>query len=275
MRLMLNVDRLTLSFVLSILAGGLSYWRGSLTRSGWAGAVAVGTITAGFGGWEWGLLVIVFFVTSSGLSRLGRLRKATLAADHWEKNDRRDWGQVLANGGLVAGLALLSWARPSAESWAPAVGVLATVTGDTWATEIGVLSRATPWLITTARRVPAGTSGGVTLLGSAASLAGAALIGCCAVLFGAWFGQGVALWILPAAIVGGIAGVAFDSLLGATVQAMRWCPRCQTETERRRHGCGAATTPLRGWSRLTNDVVNLLASAAGGLVALAVQLTSR
>ena len=237
--------------------------------------MVVGTITAGLGGWEWGLLVIVFFVTSSALSRLGSQRKAGLAADQWEKSDRRDWGQVIANGGLVSGLALLSWAQPSEESWALAVGVLATVTGDTWATEIGVLSRGTPRLITTARRVPPGTSGGVTLLGSGAALAGAAVIGCCALLFGALFGPSAEPWVLPAAVAGGIAGVAVDSLLGATIQAMRWCPACQTDTERRRHGCGAATVRLRGWPWLTNDLVNLLASAAGGVVALVVQLTSR
>ncbi len=264
------MGRIVLSFGLSLLAGGLACWRGSLSASGWAGAVVVGSMTAGFGGWDWGLLVIVFFVTSSALSHLGARRKERFAAGQWEKGARRDWGQVLANGGLVSLLALLWWFRPARLVLAAAVGVLATVTGDTWATEVGVLSGRPPRLITTGRTVPPGTSGGVTLLGSAAALCGACCIGVSAVVLRMLIQHEVQPWLLPAALIGGTAGVACDSLLGATVQAMFWCPHCQVETERKLHSCGSPTVALRGWPWLANDVVNLLASAAGGVAALLV-----
>jgi uncharacterized protein (TIGR00297 family) len=265
-----DVPRLALCLGLSLLAGGLAFWQAALTASGWAGAVVVGTLTAGLGGWDWGLLVIVFFVSSSALSHFGARRKAGFVAGQWEKGSRRDWGQVMANGGLVSALAVLHAVWPSPLLWAAALGVLGTVIGDTWATEIGVLSRREPRLITTGRRVPAGTSGGITLLGSAAALGGAALIGLAAVLLRGLLFHQWEPWVMPAALVGGVAGVALDSLLGATLQAIFWCPRCRAETERRFHACGTATIPLRGWRWLNNDAVNALSSVGGAAVAMLV-----
>jgi uncharacterized membrane protein len=67
--------------------------------------------------------------------------------------------------------------------------------------------------------------------------------------------------------LGGILGALLDSLLGATVQARRWCAMCGRETERMTHDCGTATRLLRGWAWLDNDLVNFLSNAAGGLLA--------
>ncbi len=267
--------RLALSLALSIIAGGLAFWQGALTASGWAAAVVVGTLTAGLGGWDWGMLVIVFFASSSALSRFGERRKAKLAVGQWEKGSRRDWGQVFANGGIVSALAVLQSMRISPWPWAAALGVLGTVTADTWATEIGVLSRSQPRLITTGRRVAAGTSGGITLLGSCAALSGAALIGLSALALGFILYPVARPWALPAALVGGVAGVICDSLLGATLQAIYRCPQCGAETERRLHSCGTATVKVRGWPWLNNDAVNALSSVAGAAVALVVALAYR
>lgn len=267
---MMDWTRLAFSLLLALVAGGLGYWRGSLTRDGWMAATIVGTVTAGLGGWEWGILVIVFFVTSSALSRLGRRRKVQFAADHWEKSDRRDWGQVAANGGLVSVLALAYTVWPHPSLWYGAMGVLATVNGDTWATEVGVLSRAQPRLITTGKTVPTGTSGGITVLGSVAAMMGALLIGVSAAVLERVFRDGASSAPVIAALLGGVCGVATDSILGATVQAIRWCPRCEVETERTIHGCGTPTVFKRGWSWLNNDAVNTIASIVGGVVALVV-----
>ncbi len=66
----------------------------------------------------------------------------------------------------------------------------------------------------------------------------------------------------------GVGGATFDSLLGATVQAIYFCPTCQKETERHpTHTCGAQTIQRRGWRWLQNDWVNFLCSLTGALLA--------
>jgi len=150
---------------------------------------------------------------------------------------------------------------------------MATVNADTWATELGVLNPRPPRLITNGRPVAVGSSGGVSPLGTAAATAGALLIALLAWLFlaiGALFQAQplplADLRLLPLATLGGLLGSLFDSLLGATVQGIYWCPTCSKETERQLHTCGTPTRPLRGWRWLNNDWVNFLSSILGSLI---------
>jgi uncharacterized protein (TIGR00297 family) len=169
-------------------------------------------------------------------------------------------------------LAVASFLWPSPLWFAAFVGAMAAVNADTWATEIGVMAPRLPRLITTWKPVPVGTSGGISLLGTASALAGASFIGAFAALF-AWMAGMPAPWAhFLVGAIGGLAGSLVDSLLGATAQGIYYCPACEKETERRVHRCGTATRPLRGWPPLTNDWVNFLASVAGSGVAAALAL---
>ena len=88
--------------------------------------------------------------------------------------------------------------------------------------------------------------------------------------FGRWAASGAteqALFLSVGGLLGGLAGSLFDSLLGATVQAIYFCDRCVKETERVIHRCGTHARHLRGWRWLDNDLVNLLSSAGGAVVA--------
>jgi uncharacterized protein (TIGR00297 family) len=250
----------------------VSYRRGSLSLSGVAGALLVGTLTFGLGGWVWGVLLGIFFVSSSLLSHFKEAEKK-IAAEKFDKGHRRDLGQALANGGLGAFVALLSVVVPS-PIWFPYfIGVIATVTADTWATELGTLSRRPPRLLTTGRVVAVGTSGGVSRLGTFVSLLGGLLIGLTA---GVLERKQRPLVTALAGAAGGLVGSLFDSLLGATVQQIYYCDYCHKDTEREVHKCGNVTRPLRGWSWLNNDLVNLFASFVGGLVAVGLwQLLTR
>ena len=260
------IIQLVSGIVLSILISGIGYRRGALSPSGVVGALIVGVLTFGLGGWLWGLLLAVFFVTSSVLSHFKEKEKR-VAAEKFDKGHRRDFGQAMANGGAGALVALLNVLFP-VPGWFPFfTGVMATVTADTWATELGTLNPRPPRLITNGRIVAVGTSGAVSPLGTAVSAAGGLLIGLVAGLLQR---REKPRALALAGLVGGLAGSLFDSLLGATVQQIYYCDVCQKDTERRVHKCGNETRPLRGWRWLNNDLVNLWSSIAGGLVALAV-----
>lgn len=271
----LDPARLFYALVLSTIIGGLAYWRRSLTLGGWLGAVLTGTCTCGLGGWDWGALLIVFFASSSVLSHYKARNKATLEKQRFAKSSQRDVVQVLANGGIAALLsAFYALLGQPPLLYISYIGVLATVTADTWATELGVLSSSPPRLITSWKVVGAGTSGGITLVGSTAAALGALTIGLAAVIFSPFRSEpSLALfassWWLPAiALIAGMGGAFADSLLGATVQAMYTHPD-GTETERSHSPSGAPYIHLKGWRHMNNDLVNLLSSIMGGIVAIA------
>src|SRR5262249_51399443 len=129
-------------------------------------ATLVGTLVYGFGGWPWSALLLAFFISSSLLTFTFKSRKQTVQ-DDFSKGSARDAAQVFANGGLPVVFALLHALFPAQPwTWAGFAGALAAVNSDTWATELGVLNSASPRLITNPwKRVQAGTSGGISLLG--------------------------------------------------------------------------------------------------------------
>ncbi len=277
----LPVARLAVGLITSALIGWLAYRRRSLSRSGVLGAILTGTLIFGFGGLTAGLLLIAFFVSSSALSRY-KVNSALkrLAAEQFDKGGQRDLGQALANGGAAAGLAVLSWLTQdqpalSGALYAAMVGALATANADTWATELGVLSTTSPRLITRlSQRVSPGTSGGVTPLGSGAALGGAAFIAIGYVVFifieqalsGGHSAPSAAWAVMVGATVAGLAGALFDSLLGATVQAMYYSDQRGKETEKAFERDGTPNRLLRGWPWLNNDWVNFLASLFGAAI---------
>jgi uncharacterized protein (TIGR00297 family) len=181
--------------------------------------------------------------------------------EEYAKTGTRDLGQALANGG-VAGLAAVLLGVTGDERYGLAMlGALVAANADTWATELGVLSRSPPRLVTTLRQVAPGTSGAVSGVGMLAASAGAAFVGLVAALAGARWS------LVPWLVVAGVVGSLVDSLLGATVQDVRWCDACGRETERRVHRCGRPARPYRGFSWLGNDTVNVVATVAGALLA--------
>jgi uncharacterized protein (TIGR00297 family) len=264
------MQRVLLGLLLSAGIGYAGYTRRALSRSGAVGATLIGTAVFGWGGWDWGLLLIAFFVSSSLLSRYRGQEKASLA-EKFAKGSQRDLGQTMANGGLGAVLAIGSALYPHWLWLVAYVGAMATVNADTWATEVGVLSGTKPRLITNGQEVEVGTSGAVSRLGTFATLAGGMFIGLLAALLQlarkGEEGMGGAWLLLLAGVLGGLAGSFFDSLLGATVQTIYYCDRCAKETERAVHRCGAETRRLRGWRWLDNDLVNLTSSVVGAAVA--------
>jgi uncharacterized protein (TIGR00297 family) len=254
--------------ILAVVIAYAAYRAGSLNKSGVYAATLVGLVIFGFGGWQWAVLLLTFFITSSGLSRAFKDRKQNLN-EKFSKGHKRDAGQVFGNGGLAALFAGLHAFYP--ESIIPWVGFaasLAAVNADTWATELGVLNPNPPRLITDPRkRVEKGTSGGISLWGTSASLLGSSVIAFLAILLSPVGTLNSAHWLLIT--FAGLAGSLFDSLLGATVQAMYYCPTDMKETEKHPlHTCGTKTVHIRGWKWLTNDWVNFACAAFGVVIAV-------
>lgn len=260
-----------LGFIFALVIASLAYRAHSLSRSGAFAAAFVGTVIFGIGGWPWAILLLTFFITSSALTRAFKKRKQALT-EKFSKGGERDAGQVFGNGGIATLFAALHFFYPEAAwPWIGFAASLAAVNADTWATELGVLNPHSPRMITDLRRiVEKGTSGGISLIGTFASLAGAAIIGILASLLGP---QPVSASTGIVITLAGLIGSLFDSLLGATVQAMYFCPKDQKETEKHPlHTCGTETVHIRGWKWLDNDLVNLACGAAGVVVALITML---
>jgi uncharacterized protein (TIGR00297 family) len=256
------MSQFIIGFLLAQLVAYLAYRAHSLNKSGAISAAFSGAIIFGIGGWQWATLLLTFFITSSWLSRAFNKNKQALN-EKYSKGHERDAGQVLGNGGLATIFAAVHLFLPN-ETW-PWLGFaasLAAVNADTWATELGVLNPHPPRIITNLRKVvEKGTSGAISLIGTLAAFAGAVLIGILAALLGP---QTASFSTCLLVTIAGFSGALFDSFLGATLQAIYYCPKDKKETEQHPlHSCGTPTSKIHGWGWLDNDWVNFACSASG------------
>jgi uncharacterized membrane protein len=201
-------------------------------------------------------VLAAFFGSSTLVSRVGP-PPPPIPLD--PKSDQRDAWQVWANGGPAAvAAAILS--NPDLTLWVVTAS-LAAAAADTWATSIGAHSRVSPLLLWSGRRVVRGTSGGVTPVGTAGGLVGAAVVSAT----GALVSGSASLFALGTMI--GFAGMLVDSAIGGSLQGRFHCLGCNQPTEWRIHRCGNATELRGGLAWLTNDGVNLLATALAACLA--------
>lgn len=261
----MNFILILIGFAFGLGASYLAWRARMLDASGAIASTVLGTIVFGLGGWQWAVLLLVFFYTSSSLSKTFKARKVQYNADY-AKGDRRDAGQVAANGAVAAAFVMLHLLEPGAAwPWIGFGGALAAANADTWATELGVLAGSRPRLITNLKRlVDTGASGGISLAGTLAALGGSLLIATGAALLSDSLDSRDVLAIA----VGGLVGSIADSVLGATIQAMYYCPTDKRETEKHPlHSCGTPTKLVRGWRWVTNDWVNGACTGTGALLA--------
>lgn len=239
----------------------LGAWRAhTLTLWGAIAAWTVGLLVLHGVGWEGGAVLAAFFVSSNLISRL---IPGSVTEGLDTKGDRRDVWQVYANGGAAAIGALIGLTNPRLGMWVVTV-TLSAAAADTWATSTGALSRVDPRLVWSGRTVPPGTSGGVTLAGSAGAAAGALIVAGTGAL-----AAGMPI-LLPVGTLIGFLGMVVDSTLGSLLQGRFHCPNCDEASEWRVHRCGTSTTREGGLAWLNNDGVNFVATALAGGLAVAV-----
>jgi len=192
--------------------------------------------------------LIALFLLTFAATRAGRPRKAKLGLA--EEKRGRNAGQVCANLG-AAGLVVPACYFNLFDNLVRVHGLLGfsyfvlpiillaalcEATADTVSSEIGQAFGGQPVMLTTLRRVDPGTDGAVTILGTTAGIAGAAIVAA----VGMW-SMRIDLHAAEFGFAGGFGGLLFDSWLGATVER-------------------------RGW--LGNDLVNFSSTAFAVLVAL-------
>lgn len=271
---------MTLNLLLGVgfgaAVGCLGRCTGFLSLGGVAGVVVACVSAFVFGDWVWAVPLLAFFLTWNLWSRYGA-RRTRQVSERFDQSSAQNLERILARAGWAVVLVLLHSLGPGGRgTFIAFVGSLATAGADTWATELGVLGVRLPRLITTGRRVRAGTPGAVSMLGLVAALGASWLIGFVALLSVAietWLDKKVlehaVLWLPLVAMIGGMAGCLTDSLLGATAQGVYYCERCQRRTESRIHSCGEVAEQIRGWRWLTNEGIDFVSTLVGAAVAAA------
>ena len=242
----------------------------AVTRDGAVAGAVTGFVILYAGGPLGWLILGSFFVSSSLLSRVGRGKKERLREIH-AKDGRRDTVQVLANGGVGAAAALFYLFYPELPVLAAFLAAFAAAAADTWGSEIGVLAGRRPRSILTFRPLTTGVSGGVSLVGTLASAAGALFIALIAAVLLLMLSKRypidrMALVALTAIVtVAGFAGSLVDSLLGAGFQARYRLPSGGITERSEIDGVPNPRVAGLGW--MNNDLVNLLSISAASFLA--------
>ncbi len=230
------VDLRTLAFAIFLCAafGYFAYRAKTIDLTGVFSAVLFGVILISFTGTvSWFIIILVFFILGSAFTKFKYSEKEFLGVAQG-KHGKRGYKNAFANAGVGVAAAILFGVTGDMIYAAVFLGSVSTATADTLASEIGVTG-GNPVMITTLKRCPPGTNGGVTLIGEAACVIGALIIA------GLGFLLGIAPWyVCLISAAAGVAGTNLDSLYGAV---------------------------LENRGVFGNSGTNLLATLSGGLVA--------
>ena len=229
--------------------------RAATARAAFTGAVLTAslmfsTATFPYQPWRTALApVLAVFLLAYVATRLGREQKERLGTA--ERRQGRTAAQVAANLGVAAIASsefAQSWitdtgwfshaGRASMLLFAVGLAALAEAAADTVSSELGQVLGGQPRMITNMREAEPGSDGAISLIGTLAGVAAAVLVALAGTL--ALGGGSAIFWI---SCSGGVFGLFFDSLLGATLER-------------------------RGW--LNNDAVNFLSTASAAAFALGV-----
>ena len=177
------------------------------------GAVLGTAIMVSLGWAGWGLLFATF--TAAVIASRAGLRRKMLLGIAEGRGGRRGAANALANTGFAAAAAVLSTLTyASGPARLAFVAALAAGGSDTVASEIGKAWGRRTYLVGRFARVAPGTSGAVSIEGTAAGLLGAAALAGLAVLTGI-----VPASMLLPVVAGATIGSFAESALGATLEA--------------------------------------------------------
>ncbi len=187
---------------LIVVMGLITYWRKALDLFGSIFMIIMGIVIIFTAGANWLILIFLFLI----LGLLSTKYKHQYKKDIGVYEGTRTLKNVISNG-------IVPFIMAAFGNYGGFIGSIATATADTLASEIGVTVQ--PRLITTFKKVPPGTDGGISVIGTAAGIIGAGIIGVAAYLLGIFPDPYVTLKI---SIIAGTVGCFVDSVLGAVLE---------------------------------------------------------
>lgn len=255
---------------LSLLIALPAFYKHSLTLSGFIASLLFGSIIYIFGGIiSWSLLIL-FFITSSVLTKIHiKIDDNNSAEMEADKKGRTYW-QVICNAFAPALLSFIFYLTNNEVYLIGTIVAIATATADTWASEIGKLSSGKAFSILNFKLMTKGLSGAITILGTTASFLGAGFI---ALVFGVYYyiviNQDLVQAFVYFFIIAGFGfiGSLIDSYIGAAFQAKYKDPATGKIYERIKLPTKSFIL-VSGFSLITNDIVNLLATTLTSILAV-------
>lgn len=221
-----------------------------LTPAGYLHAWALGVLIWGCLGWRGYLIVMVYFLVGSAVTRIGMAEKESAGIAEKRSGARGPenvWGSALT--ATLCALGVLAVTVTTGHSESPWIGYLllgyvasfCTKLSDTTASEVGKAFGKRTFLITTLKPVPRGTEGAVSLEGTVAGIVASVAI--------ALLGWAVHLIDLPGVMIcvaAAFVATNVESVIGATLQtSLDW---------------------------LSNELVNVINTLIGAGVAIALAL---
>ncbi|RFM27436.1 DUF92 domain-containing protein [Deminuibacter soli] len=199
--------------VLLIAGVVFSLWKRKLTPAAAFTGAATGAVLYLGGGLTGILLMTGFFILGTAASSWKKEQKRSSRASDAHQTTRNA-GQVLANAGVAAAIALIAWCFPGYRHLAGIMiaGCFASATADTLSSELGMVYGRRFYHILHFKQEEKGLDGLISLEGTLLGTAGAAIIATVYALLNRFD----AAWLLI--VLAGTLGNLADSVLGATLE---------------------------------------------------------
>lgn len=258
------IQDILIGFALSTTIAFLAYKKQSLSRDGFFMATLLGTVIYTFGTYITFTSLILFFISSSLITKLHEKKDK-------KQSKGRNYKQVLANSFITALVSLFYFLSGNILFLIAANISVAASNSDTWASEIGVLSKGKTYSIVTFKEVEKGISGAISKLGTIASFFGALFIALTffltySIMFGITLFGFYCLFIIT---LGGFVGCMVDSYLGAVMQE-KYKGLTSGRIVEVPYIEGEQVSLVSGVKGITNDMVNFLSGVASTAVSMLV-----
>ena len=272
--------------IIVIIAFIMSLRKKKLTMSGALSALFIG-ISVSFAGFEYLIIMLAFFVSSTKATDIHREIKRQLLGDSYTKEKQRNATQVLCKGFFPTIISLIIAFKYDSKMFLFStenqalkflygiyIGFYVSANADTWASELGINSNALPIYICSFHKVPKGINGAVSLYGTVMSVLGGGFIAftsvVCSMLRKFEFVPiENALEIIILGMFCGFLGSMIDSILGATLQISIYDneKKCVVDKEEvDMKSIDLKRYKIFGRDYLNNSMVNLITGVTTSLI---------